>query len=211
VRTATKCVLVVALALAATALAAGPAYATTIAEVGDAAATQDGSSNLANGVISITCTSSDETLTFQNSGATTIDALTFGGCVEDFTSAPCTVLPSGLPQSAQINWVATTDATSGSFSTQTTPTAVGTLTPETFFVLTIDCGGLTCIVQVDGNLTYTLSNSVGGAPGRKSLAFQGVAVSGDAGCGVGMTTEWNISWTIYSTSGGADTRLTITE
>jgi hypothetical protein len=207
-RSARKLWLVAALALAAAALAAGPAYATTINEVGTALATENGNGNLNNGVISITCTSSDATATLANSGATSIDALTFGGCTNVLSGAACTVTVTGLPQAGQTTFVAPDD---GDFTTVGPP----------FAGATVDCGALTCTASSDNRLTATVTTNSGASP-RLNIVNQPIGVGGDTGCGIGIDGNWNSSWTVNWTSVtgttdpvtgepiGTDTTLTIT-
>jgi hypothetical protein len=196
-RSARKFWLVAALALAAMALAAGPSYATTIPEVGNAVATENGPGNLDNGVISITCTSSDATATMANNGTTTIDALTFGGCTNTVSGAACTVTVTGLPQAGHTTGVAPDD---GDFTT----------TGPSFAGATVDCGALTCTAQSDDRLTATVTTT-GGASPRLNIVNQPIVVGGDPGCGLVGDGNWNSSWTINSTANGTDTTLTITE
>jgi hypothetical protein len=195
-RTARKLMQSVALALAGLALAAGPAYATTIAEVGNAVATEQGSSNFDNGNISITCTSSDATLTFANSGATTIDTLTFAGCSHVLTGMACTYIVTNLPQTAQTTFVAPDD---------------GELTPTgpTYWGVTVDCGALTCTLQSDDRLTGMVTTNGGTRP-RLNVVNQPIVFGGDAGCSTGIDGNANLAWTINSTANGTDTTLTIT-
>jgi hypothetical protein len=185
----------VAPALATMALAAGPAYATTIAEVGDATATERGAFNIDNGFMSITCSSSDTQWTFQNSGAVSLDGLAVsGGCMEGITGLACVVTVTSLPQSAQIEFVS---ANRGDL----------VFTGPPFLSFTVDCGAMTCTAQTDDRVTGVV---IGGASPRIEVVDQPVAIGGDAGCGVGIDGNLNVSWTVNSTANGTDTTLTIT-
>jgi hypothetical protein len=171
-RTARRLMKVVAPAVAAMALAAGPAY-------GDIPGTENGPSNLDNGVIGITCTSSDIVITLQSSGAGSIDALSFGGCTEVVSGAACALTVTGLPQAFQV----------------TSSGALKFIGPP-FMGIVIDCGVLTCVASADSRLTAVL---IGGAnPTRLNIVNQPLAIGGDVGCGVGTDANWNASWTLNS-------------
>jgi hypothetical protein len=191
-RTARRLIQLAALAFAVTALAA-PAYATTIAAVGNAVATENEAGSFDNGNLSITCQSSDATLTLGNSGAATIDALTFAGCTEPVAGMACTFTVADLPQNATI--------------TNVGPAAELTLDGPPYFGITVDCGALTCAYQMIATLTVGVT---GGASPRLHVRDQAFVIGGDLGCGSGIDGNWNSSWTIKSTANGTDTTLTIT-
>jgi hypothetical protein len=138
-RTASKLWLVAALALAATALAAGPAFATTITPAGDARGV--GPMNINNGVISITCQSSEMIVNFAENGDTTLfeSFASFSDCTEDVSGATCTFVLDGTPQPATTTYVS---ANRGELA----------LVGPPFFGFDIDCGTLVCRADADERL-----------------------------------------------------------
>jgi hypothetical protein len=191
-RTASKLWLVAALALAAMALAAGPAFATTITPPGDAIGVA-GPNNLDNGAISFTCQSSVIIVNFAEDGATSIKSLTFADCTEDISQAQCTFVVDGLPQAATTTYVS---ANVGELAFDGPP----------FLGWDIDCGTLRCRASADERLRGSLlggSEVTGSAP-QLVIADQPIRVSGDPGCGVGLDANWNITWTFTGTGGPGD-------
>jgi hypothetical protein len=186
-RTASKVWLVAALALAATALAAGPAFATTITPAGDARGVA-GPSNLDNGVISITCQSSVAVANLAEDGDTSINSLAVADCTEDVTQADCTVVVDGLPQDAAITYVSAD---------------VGELTLDgpSFAGADVDCGALVCRADADDRL---VGNVLGGASPSLAIVDQPIQISGDLGCGVGLDGNWNVTWDVTGTGGPGD-------
>jgi hypothetical protein len=186
-RTASKVWLVAALVLAAMALAAGPAFATTITPAGDARGVA-GPSNLDNGVISITCQSSVAVANLAEDGATSINSLTVADCTEDVTQAECTVVVDGLPQAATTTYVS---ADVGEL----------TLNGPPFAGADVDCGALQCRADADERLRGSL---LGGSAPQLVIADQPIRISGDIGCGVGLDGNWNATWDVTGTGGPGD-------
>jgi hypothetical protein len=188
-RTASKLWLVAALALAAMALAAGPAFATTITPPGDARG-ESGSMNITNGVISFTCQSTSVIVNFQNNGDTTLFESfgVEGGCTEDISQAECTFVVDGLPQDAATTFVSSN---------------VGELTLDgpPFFGFDINCGTLACRADADERL---VGEVLGGTDPSLAIVDQPLEVSGDVGCGVGLDANWNVAWDIVGTGGPGD-------
>jgi hypothetical protein len=204
-RSASKVWLVAALAVAATALAAGSAFATTISPAGFARG-EAGQGNLDNGVISITCQSS-VAIANLDAGApgpepanTSIESLTFADCTEDVTQADCTVVVDGLPQDAGTTYVSPD---------------VGELALDgpSFAGANVDCGTLVCRADADDRLRGSV---LGGSAPQLVIADQPIQVSGDIGCGVGLDGNWNSTWNVVGTGGPGDgtypsTSLTISD
>jgi hypothetical protein len=207
-RSASKFWLVAALALAAMALAAGPAFATTITPAGDARG-EAGPGNLNNGIISITCQSSVAVANLATNGDTSINSLTFADCTEDISGATCTVVVDGLPQLA----ATTHDGFPGSNR------GVLALTGPPFAGANVDCGTLQCRADSDERLRGEVIGGDGTTPETRPvlrIVNQPIAVSGDIGCGVGLDGAWNSEWAVTGTGGPGDgtyprTDLTIAE
>jgi hypothetical protein len=232
-RTLSKLWLLVALALTAMAVAAGPASAqsdptvnqtVTVAEAGNWTANENGPGNLANADISVSCTTSTAAGTIKNDGRLTVEALTFGSvadpCTETILGTTCTVTVEDLPNTATVTFdTALTaggdDAWAGNVTSDATQTvtATGSTIPTsgTHFKVTISCGTglLNCQATSDTTLFGELYNSVSGvSPGRLEFTSQEVDM---AGLDCGETGTWNSSWTVLTTAGGADTTITITD
>jgi hypothetical protein len=193
-RSARKFWLVAALAVAATALAAGSAFATTISPAGFARG-EAGPGNLDNGVISITCQSSDAVANLASNGATSIESLTFSDCTEDVSGAECTVVVTGLPQSATTTHDGVPGSNRGEFALN-----------APFAGANVDCGTLVCRADADERLRGDVIGGAGPPDPFAQLVIQNqpIQVSGDIGCGVGLDGNWNSTWDLTGTGGPGD-------
>jgi hypothetical protein len=198
-RTTSKLALPMALALAAIALAAGPASATTVAEAGDFTGTRDEPGRLANAQISVSCELSHIEGTITNGGGLTVELLTFTECTETIGGTECTVVVRDLPNTGTIN-----HNPAGPHTGDVTWDAVQ---PGGVFAgadITCAAGTLQCTASSSSALTAEITN---GNPGRLEITGEVLALSGTL---CGSEGAWNSAWTIDSTAGGTDTTFTVT-
>jgi hypothetical protein len=198
-RTTSKLALPMALALAAIALAAGPASAAaTVAEVGGWGATENEPFTISNSQISISCEISDATGTVTNAGALIIETLTLAKCTETLSGTACTVTVRGLPTTATI--------THNPMGPHTGDVTLNASQPGGEFLgFDITCAGgfLTCTASTSSALTAKITN---GNPGR--IEINDVVAMSGIGCG--STATLNAAWTITSSADGTDTTFTVT-
>jgi hypothetical protein len=201
-RTVSRLLMLVALALAAMALTAGVASAqatetVTIVETGDWTATQRDPFQLSNDNMVITCTTSTASGTVTTAGVLTVEALTFGSCTETIGNLPCLVTTDDLPNTFTVT---VADATTPAETTPRTGNVTSDATNNPFASATISCGiGMgVCTVTTSTAFTAELANSVAGDPGTSGvlrITGEEVAVTG---CGEAAT--WTSSWTIDTTA-----------
>jgi hypothetical protein len=200
-KTASRLLLLVALALTAIALAAGPASAAaTIAEPGDWTAT--GWLTLSfQGGITIVCTESDLSGTVTNGGALTVESIGFLECTESTPDIDCTPALGvrDLPNTATI-----THNPAGPHTGDVTWDAAQPGGVLAGFDITCAGGFLTCTASTSSALTAELTN---GNPGLLEITNEVLAASGTL---CGSSAMLNAAWTIDFTAGGTDTTTTVT-
>jgi hypothetical protein len=196
-RSTSKFAMLVALALAAMAVAAGPASAAaTVAEDGAWTASESGAGVLANSQISVSCEFSQAEGTVTNAGALTVDVLTFTECTETIGGTECTVMVRDLPNSATI--------THNPAGPHTGDVTSNTVQPGGVFAgadIVCAAGTLQCTASSSSALTGEITN---GGPGTLEITGEVLALSGTL-CGSEGT--WNSAWTIDQTDGTTETQL----
>jgi hypothetical protein len=186
-RSARKLTLVMSLALAAMALGATSAFATTVTPSGDYSGTQFNAGTLAaNNGVTVTCNTSTFAATILTDGTITVTSLTFANCSQNLTGGSCTVTVDTLP--ANLNG----DYNGGSpIWTQNTASEAATIT----------CGAN--IVHCEASTSTTLNGTATTGPGAGaefsvvSGASNNVTI-GATSVSCGTAAKWNSTWTIDS-------------